>query len=278
MKKSILAIIMIVFPLFASSQAKLSKVIMKNGTEIIGTIKSLDPTDAITLIVAGIETSIKMSDVARVEEETVNRTETMAPQQLLKAKLVVTDLNEYPDSFNLDVCGTIIKMILVRGGSMNMGYDGRGSMDMNSEPIHKVSVTSFYISDTFITSLLAKQLTDKKVDTSWTYYTGKWMDVDAMTKTIAQKTGIPVRLPTEAEWEFAACSDQQNLIFSKCKNDEFCSDYFGRFNTFYETDPTGPTSGRRHVVRYYGRGNRKFDRDHSDSKNRLRLVVKAKDI
>ena len=277
-RKILLLFVMIVFPFGTSAQDKLSVVTLKNGTEIKGVIKSIDPTDALKMIIAGVEISIKMNDVAKVEE-LINKMERIVPQLTQNKKLVVTDMEDYPDSIFINICGTKIKMILVRGGDMNMGYDGKGSMDMNSEPIHRVSVTSFYISNTCITSILAKQLTDKKVSDR-TFYIAKWEDINTMTQTIAQRTGIPVRMPTEAEWEFAACSEQQNLIFKYNDDDEFCSDYFGKFNTLSEStiDPTGPISGRRHVVRYYGKGNNKFDRDHSDSENRLRLVVKAKDI
>ena len=277
-RKILLLFVMIVFPFGTSAQDKLSVVTLKNGTELKGVIKSIDPTDALKMIIAGVEISIKMNDVAKVEE-LINKMERIVPQLTQNKKLVVTDMEDYPDSIFINICGTKIKMILVRGGDMNMGYDGKGSMDMNSEPIHRVSVTSFYISNTCITSILAKQLTDKKVSDR-TFYIAKWEDINTMTQTIAQRTGIPVRMPTEAEWEFAACSEQQNLIFKYNDDDEFCSDYFGKFNTLSEStiDPTGPISGRRHVVRYYGKGNNKFDRDHSDSENRLRLVVKAKDI
>ena len=277
-RKILLLFVMIVFPFGTSAQDKLSVVTLKNGTELKGVIKSIDPTDALKMIIAGVEISIKMNDVAKVEE-LINKMERIVPQLTQNKKLVVTDMEDYPDSIFINICGTKIKMILVRGGDMNMGYDGKGSMDMNSEPIHRVSVTSFYISNTCITSILAKQLTDKKVSDR-TFYIAKWEDINTMTQTIAQRTGIPVRMPTEAEWEFAACSEQQNLIFKYNDDDEFCSDYFEKFNTLSEStiDPTGPISGRRHVVRYYGKGNNKFDRDHSDSENRLRLVVKAKDI
>ena len=278
MKKVLLIFVMIAFPILVSAQNKISVVTLKNGTELKGIIKSIDPTDAVKIKIAGIETTIKMSDVASIEEYHEKTKE--KPQLSSNTKLVVTDFEEYPDSFNIEVCGTKIKMILVRGGDMNMGFDGSGSRDMNSEPIHRVSVTSFYLSETCIPSNLATQLTDKKVNMGRTFYFGKWVDVNAMANKIAQQTGLPIRMPSEAEWEFAACSEQQRLIFTKNDDDEFCLDYYAEFENLVESvlDPTGPVYGRRHVVRYYGKGNRKFDRDHSDSENRLRLAVKAKDV
>lgn len=276
--KKLLILLFVLIPLLASAQEKQTVVTLKSGTELKGVIKSIDPTDALIIVIAGIETTIKMDDVARIEEykETIKKTE--KPQLANNEKLVVTDFEDYPDSFFINVCGTKIKMILVRGGDMNMGFDGKGSIDMNSQPVHKVSVTSFYLSETCIKSELALQLTDNKFDKTREFYIGKWVDVDAMAKKIGQITNLPIRMPTEAEWEFAACSDKQGLIFKHNDDDEFCSDYFAEFVMESITDPSGPVSGRRHVVRYYGKGNRRFDRDHSDSANRLRLAIKAKDL
>jgi hypothetical protein len=66
---------------------------------------------------------------------------------------------------------------------------------------------------------------------------------------------LPVRLPTEAEWEFAACSKEKDIIFKECIGNEFCSDYFGKFEDFVSIDnvidPQGPDYGTFHVVRNY---------------------------
>ena len=219
-------ILLLLFTLFISltmnAQDKLSVVTLKNGTELTGTIKAIDPLEAMTIIIGGVETTIKMSDVAKVDEKT-NADVPSKPAFLTKnTKLVVTDTKEYPDSFQIDVNGTKINMILVRGGDMNMGFDGDDSIDMNSEPVHPVSVTSFYMSDKCITSKLAKELIDTKVDTGRLYYKGKWKDIEVLVQQINQVTRLPLRVPTEAEWEFAACSDKQNILFEYNDDDEFC--------------------------------------------------------
>ena len=281
--KQLLLLLIVFIPLMTKAQNKQSVVTLKSGTELKGIIKSIDPLDALVIVIAGVETTIKMADVARIEEEesrTVVVSEPQTPQLSPNAKLVVTDMAEYPDSFTLKVFDTEINMILVRGGDMNMGFDGDNSMEMKSEPVHKVTVTSFYISDTFIPSILAQKLTDKKINTKWPYHEDRWQEVNDMIAKISLEVGMPLRLPLEAEWEYAACSKQQKQIFTKCSNNEFCFDFFADFEKLQESviDPTGPESGKRHVARYYGDGNEKFDRGENDLKNHFRLVMKAKNI
>lgn len=284
MKKILLLIFAL--PLLATAQEKLSVVTLKNGTELTGVIKAIDPTDALTISIAGIETTIRMADVASVKEAvapiaSVTSNEKEAPKLLSDEKLVVTDYADYPDSYDLKVGEAKIKMILVRGGEMNMGFDGPHSIWMDSEPVHKVKVTSFYISETYVTKDIARQITGKGGKNGYCI-AYKWKIANDMAEKIAEFSGIPVRLPTEAEWEFAACSSVQELIFTKCNDVEYCSDWFEKFGMQESRiDPQGPQNGRRHVVRAYNRKHGKFNRSHLkeyETDCRFRLVIKAKDI
>lgn len=58
---------LIFLSLMADAQTGTSAVTLKNGTVLKGMVKHIDPTDALTIEIAGIETKIKMSDVAQIE-------------------------------------------------------------------------------------------------------------------------------------------------------------------------------------------------------------------
>lgn len=279
MKKQLTLLFLILLPLSLMAQEKMAVVTLKNGTELKGVIKSIDPTDALKIEIAGFETSIKMDNIAKVEELKEGVNPVQSSQLTSTEKLVVTDKDDYDDVINIKVGNEIVRMILVRGGDMNMGFDGPDSQDMKSEPVHKVTVTSFYISENFITTKLVNELLGENKKSSNTYYMAGWKKVNTIANKIAEVSGLPLRMPTEAEWEFAACSKQQTTIFSTCKDEEYCSDLYGDFNAMdYLVDPTGPQEGRRHVNRYFGENNKKFDRSQSTWLSYFRLVIKAKDI
>jgi len=267
--------------MLAISQSSRSVVTLKNGTVIKGVIKSIDPAGDICITIAGVETKFKMEDVAKIddfENETADEIVTLSDND--EDKIMVKDNNDYPEEFVLEIGDEKLKMILVRGGDMNMGYEGRHSLKMRSEPIHKVGVTSFYISEKFVPSAAVKAVMGKSSRKE--FQVDNWKEATKTVDEIAKATGLPLRLPTEAEWEFAACSKVQGKIFGECGSNELCVDLFDKFSELdFIVDPTGPsTSKKGHVVRTFNHKYGRFSRGNTifGEKYSYRIVIKAKDI
>lgn len=287
MKKECLLLLMLIFPFLVVAQEKQSVVTLKNGTELTGVIKAIDPMDAMTIVIGSVETTIKMADVASVKDAvgpitSISSNEDEVTQLSTEEKLVVTDFAEYPESFDLKIGNTSIKMILVRGGNMNMGYNGRHSISMDSEPVHKVGVSSFYMSETHVTNQIVAQVKGKKGNKKGYSFAYDWDVANNMTEKIAETSGVKVRLPTEAEWEYAACSSVQDQLFDKCDEFEYCSDWYAPFSNEETLDPQGPTDGKNHVTRAYKRNHGKLNRSPMKGSYDVfcgfRLVIKAKDV
>ncbi len=250
------------------AQTKSVSVTLKSGVSIKGEMREFDPLSHITLILAGTESKIMMSDIESIEELNDNKTSNQNIQESKQNTLssqnygdyLTIDKKEYPDSFKVTIEGQEITMLLVRGGIFNMGYDGSGSLKLHSEPVHKVTLSSYYVSKQLINNHVANKFLGNESNKTSIYDTKNWDKAKKIVDGIAKSQSLPYRLLTEAEWEYASLMPFSHIIFADGKF-EWCSDYLAGFTANAQENPKGPLTGKKHVIRKFSAGKMNWNRD-----------------
>ena len=199
--------------------------------------------------------------------------------------------------------GINMKMVYVQGGSYNMGCTGEqgGDCDADEKTVRYVTVSDFYIGQFEITQAQWQAVMgtsvyqqQSKAGGSSTYGTGNdypmyyvsWEEAKEFCRRLSQQTGKTYRLPTEAEWEYAArggkktqntkyaggysldyvgwytsnSGGKSHAVGTKNANElgiydmsgnvwEWCEDWYGDYRSYDTDNPTGPSSGSYRVLR-----------------------------
>ncbi len=144
--------------------------------------------------------------------DTVNTKYNTTNPEVVKKKPINPD-NKFVD-FTETAENVNIDMVAITGGTFQMGSPESESGRKSNETQHTVTVSDFYMGKyevTFAQYDVYCEATGKSkpADQGWgrgnrpVIYVS-WNDADAYCKWLSQKTGKTYRLPTEAEWEYAA--------------------------------------------------------------------------
>ncbi len=145
--------------------------------------------------------------------------------------------------------------------------------DWDEQPVHRVTLTKpFYMSETEVTLTQYRQFRKEHPDPAAAedapYVTGlNWHEAAAFCEWLSKKEGRTYRLPTEAEWEYAARAGTTTLFSSGeaapaqetanawgLKNmhtgvAEWVADWHAAYPDTDERDPVGPATGFAKVIR-----------------------------
>ncbi|MDR0515649.1 MAG: formylglycine-generating enzyme family protein [Fibromonadaceae bacterium] len=205
-----------------------------------------------------------------------------------------------------------VDMVFVKGGTFTMGCvgDERSCFSFSGgTPTHKVTLDDFYISKYPVTQKQWKDVMGKGIrdqrgsgeyalpsDIESPYLVGEgddypmyyvsWNDAQEFIKKLNSMTGKKYRLPTEAEWEYAArggvkskgykyagsnnydevawyklnCGDRTHPVGTKKPNElgiydmsgnvsEWVWDWYGEYSSAPQVNPKGPSGGEKRIIR-----------------------------
>lgn len=190
---------------------------------------------------------------------------------------------------SLSVEGVSYEMVRIAQGSFLMGSkENTKYSTMNTEqPTHMVSLRGYMIGKTEVD----QRLWQKVMGSNPSIHRGEdlpvenvtWNDCQEFIRRLNQMTGKQYRLPTEAEWEMAACAGQNDqgdrygtdrkpddaghngtatvavgaaqkpnplgLLFMNGNVAEWCQDWFAMYTNESATNPAGPEKGFERIVR-----------------------------
>lgn len=312
---------------YAEVEATVSS--MGNGTLVdAGFVYSLNPYPTLDdkLLSCGKNTTLK-SKIQGLQPETRYYIRAYATNQKGTAygaektfTTTKTVVNPYTTITVETTYGSVqFDMAKVEGGTFIMGAQSASSSqanydsdaDSDEKPTHSVTLSPYYIGKTEVTQQLWYVVMGSYPNISSKYgrgddypvYNVTYSQCEQFIKKLKTLTGKTFRLPTEAEWEFAArggkntngykysggstvgtvawygsnSSNKTHPVAQKTANGinvfdmsgnvwEWCSDWFGNYSMSSQTDPTGAISGPGHVIRGGG---------YNDASTECRVSVRS---
>ncbi len=146
-------------------------------------------------------------------------------------------------TFTETVKGVPFDMVAVEGGSFIMGSPPNEAGRNDDEVQHRVTLSNFYIGKFAVTQELWETVMGHNPSKFRGYNlpveTVSWDDCQSFLKRLNQLTGKTYRLPTEAQWEYAARGGTQSkgYIYAGSNNINEVAEYGG--NNKITTNPVG---------------------------------------
>ena len=203
-----------------------------------------------------------------------------------------SSLSATPSIETFTVKGVSFNMVRVEGGTFQMGSND-SEADSDEKPVHQVTLSTYSIGETEVTQALWEAVMGKnpshfkrKGGPSAPVEQVSWNDCQRFIQKLNQLTGKRFRLPTEAEWEYAArggsksrgykysgsntiddvawydgnSGNKTHPVRTKQPNelglydmsgnvDEWCEDWYGDYSSSSQTNPAGPSSASNRVSR-----------------------------
>lgn len=136
-----------------------------------------------------------------------------------------------------------IPIVFVKGGCFDMG-DMFGDGGIDEKPVHQVCLDDFYMGEFVVTQeewekVMGNNPSKFKKGGNYPVENVSWDDAQEFTRRFSRMTGLKWRLPTEAEWEYAARSGGRKLKFAGTSDERNLDDY-----AWYE----GNSDDRTHPV------------------------------